>query len=229
MKRFYKDVAAIDGMDGYRIELDGRPIKTPAKANLRLPTRRLADAVAEEWRAQGDKIDPKTMPMTSSANAAIDRVEPRCAEVVDELAGYVGQDLICYREPDDDQLIALQEAQWDPVIDWIERELGVRPMVTAGIMPVAQPKALNTAFIERLFPLSHFHLAAFYQIATGLGSVMLALWHMDGDQSFDLVWDAANLDHSYQAQRWGRDEEAERMLEARRLDVQTSARFLSLL
>ena len=175
-KRFYTSVSVeAKGPGDYHIRLDGRAVRTPAKAELAVPTEALAQAIAEEWRAQGTHIDPSSMPLTRLANSAIDGVTRREAEVRADIAKYAGSDLLCYRAEGPEALQRRQAEVWDPILRWAEQELGARFAIGTGLMPVAQPDAAKAAVARALEDYDGFALAALHVITTLTGSVLLAL------------------------------------------------------
>ena len=209
-KRFWKDAAVVAVEDGFTVELDGRRVKTPAKRLLTLPTRAMADAVAAEWQAQEKQIDPRTMPVTKTANAAIDKVAVQKAEVVDMLAAYGDSDLLCYRADSPEELVARQAAQWDPMLDWAAETLGVRLEPRQGIMHAPQTPEALAELHRRTARLDAFELAAFHDLVS-LGFAAL-------EQAFDPeeIWALSRLDENWQAEQWGRDDVAEQEAEIKR-------------
>ena len=225
MKRFWKAVTIADGA----IELDGRPVRTPARATLLLPTPQLAEAVAEEWRSVGKEIDPHAMPLTGFANAAIDQIAPNPAPFAADLARYGESDLLCYRAESPQPLVQRQAAQWDPLLDWARARYDVHFETTAGIMHRPQPPATIARLQEVVAALDPFLLAALSPLVTISGSLVAALALLEGAADRDTVWRAAQLDEDWQAEQWGEDELATRAREARRADFEAAAWFLSLL
>ena len=225
MKRFYREVRTDDGA----ILLDDRPVRTPAREKLRLPTVALAEAVAAEWRVQGDTIDPRSMPMTGLANAAIDRVAPGPAAFAAPLAAYAETDLLCYRAEAPEALAGEQAASWDRLLDWARARYDVRFTVTAGIVHVAQPPAMILRLGEALGTRDAFALAAMLPLVTIGGSLVAALALAEGAVEADAAFDATHLDELWQARHWGEDALALRTREARRADFLAAARFLTLL
>ncbi len=230
MKRFYQAVAAVPlGGGRHGITLDGRPVPTLAKAELWVPSRSLAAAMAAEWAAQGDEIAFPTMPMTALANAAIDRVAPDQERFAARLAGYADSDLIAYRAEGPATLVERQEAVWNPILSWAKARYGIEFGVTAGI--VHQPQAAAT--LERLTRVVNnmdaFHLAGLDPLVTVSGSLLIALAVTDGALTVDAAFKASQLDEDWQAEQWGSDSLA---LEARALrekEFRAGARFFSLL
>lgn len=226
MKRFWKDVA-IDGASV--VTLDGRPVRTPGRVPLALPTARLADAIAEEWRAVPDAIDPRAMPLTGLANAAIDRVAPDVATFAAGLSAYGGSDLLYYRAQSPDALIARQQAAWDPWLDWARARYDVHFETTAGIMHRAQPTATLARLGEAVGALDPFRLAGLSPVVTITGSLILALALVDGAGDPDTVWTAANIDEDFQAEMWGVDALAVEALANKRRDYDAAVTFLAAL
>jgi len=225
MNRFWKTVAITNGA----IELDGRPVRTPARAPLALPTPQLAEAIAEEWRSVGEKIEPRAMPLTGFANAAIDQIAPNPAPFAADLARYGESDLLCYRAELPEPLVERQAAQWDPLLDWARTRYDVHFTTTAGIMHRPQPEATIARLNEVVAALDPFRLAALSPLVTISGSLVAALALLEGAADRDTVWRAAQLDEDWQAEQWGEDELARRARESRRADFDAGARFLSLL
>jgi chaperone required for assembly of F1-ATPase len=225
VKRFYKEVTAVDGA----ILLDGRPVRTPARARLVLPTAALAEAIAAEWRAQGETIDPRAMPLTGLANAAIDRAAPDARAFGRPLAAYAEADLLCYRADDPPELVAAQAEAWDPLLEWARNRYDVHFEVTAGIIHVAQPPATVTRLAEALGARDALALAPMSPLVTIGGSLVTALALAEGAIAPDEAFDTTHLDELWQAERWGEDPLAIEAREARRADFLAAARFLSLL
>ena len=225
MKRFYKEVAVADGA----ILLDGKPVKTPARAALMLPTPALAQAVAAEWRAQGDEIDPRTMRLTGLGNAAIDRVAPDMAAFIRPLAAYAESDLLCYRADAPPELVARQAEAWDPLLDWARRRFDVHFTVTNGIIHAPQPDATVSRLGEALGAYDAFHLAGLAPIITIGGSLVTALALAESEVDPDSAFDLTHLDELWQARRWGEDKLALEARAIRKLDFMAAAELLALL
>lgn len=229
MKRFFSDVstAPVDG--GHSVLLDGKPIRTPARALLCVPRRALADAIAEEWRQQGERIDPRTMPLTGLANAVIDRIAPRMPEVVADLSIYGETDLVCYRADGPTALITRQAAVWDPLIAWVRQRYDVQLAVTTGVMHMPQPPAVSSALARAVAALDPWQLAAAHQFVTLTGSLVIALALIEGQLDADTAFAAGELDALFQAEYWGEDAEAIEARESRKATLEGAARFLELL
>ncbi len=226
MKRFWTvaEVVAADG--GWTVALDGKPVRTPARAALLLPTRALADAVAGEWEAQGPEVRPLDMPLTGLSNAAIDRIGP---EIAAAIAAYGAHDLTCYRAEGPSGLVARQAAAWDPVLAWATRRYDVAFVVTAGIAPVDQPvptlKRLRAA-VETLGP---FALAGLHPVVSVTGSLVLGLALIERAIDAAAAWDAGEIDAAWQIEQWGDDPLAEAPRAARRTALMAGARLLALI
>lgn len=226
MKRFYKTVEISDDRT---ILLDGKLVRTPKRAPLILPTEKLAAAVADEWRAQGEKVDPRSMPCTGLSNAAIDIVEPDPASFAASLTAYADTDALCYRAVDPPELIDRQNAEWDPMIEWARRRYDVGFAMVSGIIHQPQPKpsiARLSAAVEACNP---FELAGFAPIVTIGGSLIVALALFERSVSARHAFDICHLDELWQAQKWGEDYFGTQTREAHRAEFISAAGFLALL
>lgn len=208
LKRFWTAVTVSEGASGFAVLLDDRPVRTPAKRQLLVPTRTIAERIASEWEAQVETVNPLDMPWTRSANAALDKVAMQRAEVTGHLIGYAGTDLLCYRAEGPQGLIARQKAGWDPVLDWISREHGVTLETTVGVMPIAQAPETLAVLAEPMATMSDFHITAFYDLVTLSGSYALALAVIEKQQNPDAIWRLSRLDETWQIEQWGADEDA---------------------
>ena len=206
--RFYKEVAVGRAEGGHTVLLDGRPIKTPARAALVLPSARLAEAVAAEWAAQDEHIDPASMWLTKLANTAVDRVATRRDEVIGELLGFAGADLVCYRADHPQELADRQEAVWGPLLDWIEKALDVRFAVTQGLAPITQPRGARDAVETAFGRLDAFSLTGLHNAVTLTGSAVIGLALVHRRLDADAAFDAAHIDEAWQAEHWCEDAEA---------------------
>jgi chaperone required for assembly of F1-ATPase len=229
-KRFYSQVAIKDeGAGQTSLLLDGKPVRTPGKALLLLPNAALAEAVGAEWRAQGPRIDPSTMPLTRLANSVIDGVVGSMQAVIDDILGYAGSDLVCYRAEVPEALVALQTKHWDPVIAWAKTGLDAPLERAEGVTHVAQPQASLDEIARRLEGFDPWSLAALH-VMTGLtGSALLALAVVLHRLSPDEAWAAAHIDEDWQIGQWSEDAEAKRRRANRRRDFDAAARMLELL
>lgn len=224
-KRFWRDVTVADG----GIRLDGRVVKTPARADLLLPNDALAAAIAEEWRAVEGAIDPRTMPLTGLANAAIDRIAPDVPGFAAGLASYAQSDLLCYRADHPASLLALQGERWDPPLDWARRRYDIDFVVTAGLLPVDQPADTVTRLAAAVTARDAFPLAGLSVLITLSRSLVLALALAEGALTEAQAWEAAELDELWQAEHFGEDALAAAARAAKRHDFRAAARFLALL
>jgi chaperone required for assembly of F1-ATPase len=228
-KRFYKTVTVAEGDGGFAILLDGRPVRTPKKLPLAVPTRGLADAIAAEWAAQGAHIDPVTMPLSKLAITTLDGVAGHLAEVAADIVKFAGSDLLCYRAEAPEALQRLQAEAWDPVLRWAETAFGARFVNAEGVMSVKQsPEALD-AVAAVVAPYDAMALAALHVMTTLTGSAILALAHAKGRLSADEAWAAAHVDEDWQISKWGVDVEAAERRARRWTEMQAASRFLALL
>ena len=207
-RRFWKTATAGPCTGGFTVTLDGRTVKTPAKADLIVPTLALAEAIALEWDAQEDVLDPATMPVTRGANAAVDKVSVQRAEVIAMLAEYGDSDLLCYRAAGPDELIAQQAAAWDPMLDWAAEQLDARLMVGQGVMHVVQDAQALERLRAQLEKLDNFAIAAAHDLISLSGSLVLALAVMQKAVSVTDAWNMSRIDEHWQIAQWGEDEEA---------------------
>jgi chaperone required for assembly of F1-ATPase len=229
MKRVYRAVAVAPGDGGWQVMLDSRQLRTPAKAPLLLPNRALAEAVAAEWDAQVETVVPATMPLMRLAATAIDRVVPQRARVIDEVAGYAGTDLVCYRADRPAELVARQQAIWQPLVDWATLRYDAPLLVTTGVVPRPQPAGVVAAIQAAVAAFDDFGLTALHGLTTACGSVVIALALADSHLEPEAAWQASQLDEIYQIEKWGEDAEAARRRAAIRADIGDNCRFLTLL
>lgn len=208
MKRFYKQASVEPVEGGWRVLLDGRPVRTPARAPLALPTRALADAVAAEWMAQGDEVRPQDMAFTGLANAAIDQVAPNHAAFAAGVARYGASDLLCYRADGPAALVARQAAAWDPLLDWARGRYDVAFAVTSGIIPVAQPDETLERLGQAVAAFDPFILTGLSTLVTLSGSLVCGLAVVEGGHDHARVWAASEIDESWAVEQWGEDAEA---------------------
>ncbi len=225
MRRFYKEAQAVRDTDGWAIRLDGRPVRTPARAPLVVPGEALAIEIAEEWQSQGETIDPASMPMSGFANAAIDQVLPAPADFAAQIAGYAASDLLCYRAEDPASLVERQAASWDPVLDWARRRYDVHFAVTAGIMPVEQPPATLARLRAAVDALDPWRLAGAAVLTQIGGSLVGTLAYLEGQVDALALFEATSLDERWQAEQWGEDAEAAARHIIRRADFLNAARW----
>ena len=229
MKRFWKQVSVVADGAAFAIELDGRPVRTPARATLAVPTEALAEGIADEWRSVGETIDPRAMPLTGLANAAIDRVAPDKHAFAAGLARYAEADLACYRAEGPRMLVTRQEESWDALLAWARRRYDVDFATTSGIVHVQQPEATVERLTHAVAALDPFRLAGLSPLVTIGGSLVAALGVIEKAITAEKAWDAVSIDDRWQLEQWGSDSEAETALENRRRDFMAAARFLQLL
>lgn len=224
-KRFWTEtrVQEVDG--GFTVRLDGRAVKTPAKTPLIVPTLAMAERIAAEWQAQQGTVDPRTMPWTRSANAALDKVGTQFAEVASLLAAYGDTDLLCYRADGPAELVLRQARAWDPLLAWSATALDAPLTATAGVMHVAQPPDSLARLTARIGRMTAFQLTGFHDLVVISGSLVLALAVTDQKLSVEEAWRLSRLDEHWQAGVWGRDEEAEALEAARHEGFLHAERF----
>ncbi|MGQ3302013.1 ATP12 family chaperone protein [Reyranella sp.] len=231
MKRFYKDTGVDEGEGGFRVLLDGKPMRTPAKAVLVVPTRVLAEAIAAEWAAVPDKaeINAAHLPLTRLAATGIDRVMARRDEVIADTSKYASSDLLCYRAAAPDSLVGLQCERWDPLLLWAAERHGARLVTAEGIGFVEQAAEAMARLHEAVASHGDLALSALYNLTHTAGSVVIALAVSEGRLDAAGAFAAAQMDELYQVDRWGDDPIAEKQREGVRRDIEACARFLSLL
>lgn len=228
-KRFYT-AAAVEARDrGYAILLDGRGVRTPGKRELLVPDEDLALAIAAEWDAQGEHIDPASMPLTRLVNTAIDAVETHKADVADDIVAFAGSDLLCYRAEAPEALAERQAVKWDPILAWAKRDLGCKFRLRAGLMPIEQPPEALHAVRVALAGADALSLAALHVLTTIGGSALIALAHWHDRLSAEDAWAAVTVDETWQRDHWGRDSEAEAHAAMRRAEFEAASRCLRLL
>ncbi|MBM3597845.1 MAG: ATPase [Alphaproteobacteria bacterium] len=235
-KRVYKSAEAVPARgrfagiaDGYSVALDGKPIHTPAKAPLIVPTRALAAAIAEEWSSQGDTVAPATMPMMTFASTAIDRVAPQRQRVIEEIAAYGGTDLVCYRAEAPADLVRRQQAAWQPLVDWAALTYDAPLGVTAGIVPLGQPAGALNALSRAVAGFDDLALAGLHVATAAAGSLVIALALAARRLDVEAAFAAAQLDETYQIEKWGEDAEATVRRAAIRADLDAADRLWRLL
>jgi chaperone required for assembly of F1-ATPase len=224
-KRFYARAGVVESPDGFGITLDDRPIRTPSGRALVAPTRQIADAMSAEWEAQKETIDPLTMPLTrfgNSVDAVIDRVDA----VADDIAKYLGSDLLFYRAGHPQALVAREAALWDPVLFWAADTLGAHFILAEGIVHVRQPDSAIAA-ARKAFPADPWSIAALHVVTTLTGSALLALAVVHGVLDQDQVWSAAHVDEDWNIDQWGVDDEVAARRAARLVDFRAAASILA--
>ncbi|MEN8933662.1 MAG: ATP12 family protein [Planktotalea arctica] len=228
MKRFWECAEVIELETGYTVHLDARAIKTPGKAALVVPTRAMAAAMAAEWQAQGKVINPNTMPVTRSANSAVDKVTPQFDAVADMLADYAGTDLLCYRAAQPEALIERQAQHWDPLLTWCATAFDAPLTPVQGVMFAPQPVQSLTVLRELLSSMSAFELTAAHDLITLPGSFVIGMaaiheWAQPAD-----LWELSRLDERYQQEQWGTDEDAEEAANIKRAAFEHAYTFYKL-
>ncbi|MFH3478408.1 ATP12 family chaperone protein [Xanthobacter variabilis] len=226
-KRFYKDVSVGEVEGGFTVLLDGRPVRTPARGLLLVPTRALAEALAREWEAQEAEINPFSMPLTRLVNVALDRVAAEPAAVRDEVVRYAGTDMLFYRADGPTALLERQAQHWDPVLAWAREERGAPFFLAEGVRHVAQPEE-SLARMSELVPGDALPLAAVHVMTTLTGSALLALAVSEGVLDADAAWQAAHVDEDWNRELWGEDELATARRDARRVDMDAAVALLRL-
>jgi chaperone required for assembly of F1-ATPase len=226
-KKFYSEVAIAPEGGGFGVTLDGKPVRTPARAPLLAPTRALAEALATEWRRQGEQIDPADMPITRMVNTALDGVAREISATAEEIAKFAGSDLICYRAGEPESLVSAQDAAWTPVLDHFRDTHAARFICSEGVIYVAQP-AESLAGVERLIareaarPDGALRLAALHVMTTLTGSVLIVLALIEGAIDFDSAWAAAHVDEDHEWRLWGEDGEASARRAARKKEMRAA-------
>ncbi|NRB04240.1 MAG: ATPase [Rhodobacteraceae bacterium] len=225
VKRFWTSAQVEKLDDGFAVNLDGRPVKTPAKARLVAPTETMAREIAQEWDAQEEVVNPATMPFTRSANAAIDKVSVQHAEVAGMLAAYGDSDLLCYRADGPQSLVDRQAELWDPLLDWAERDLGARLHPVVGVMHAPQNDAALKTLSDQTHAFTAFELAAFHDLVGLSGSLILGFAAARDHMPVLDLWTLSRLDELWQQEQWGVDEEAEETAKVKEAEFLHAKRF----
>ena len=227
-KRFYTGAAVSAADGGYAITLDGKPIKTPSGRQVIVPARAIAEAIAAEWNAQAEIIDPLTMPLTRFANSVVQGVVDKTDAVADDIAKYLGSDLLFYRAGHPEALVAREAAHWDPLLFWAADALGAHFILAEGIVHVGQPDQAVAAARATL-PSDPWQVAALHVITTLTGSGLLALALFHGVIDQDQAWTAAHVEEDWNAEKWGVDGEVAARRAARLVDFEAAVRILKVL
>jgi chaperone required for assembly of F1-ATPase len=227
-RRFYREVDVVEQEGGFAVRLDQRPVRTPARRLLAAPARPLAEAIAAEWDAVGETIDPAHMPLTRLANSIIDGVADAAQPVSDEVMKYLGGDLLFYRADQPEGLVAAQAEAWDPILDWAHKEFGAQFILAEGVMFVGQPDRAVSA-IRAVMPGDAWRLGALHSATTLTGSALLSLALAKGRLSPEQAWSAAHVDEDWQMARWGRDEMALQRRQSRWEEMRAAAEVLAAL
>ncbi|HCP01436.1 MAG: ATPase [Alphaproteobacteria bacterium] len=232
MKRFYNDVAttSVDRNEGvYEVQLDGRGVRTPLRRALQVPGEALANAIADEWRTQGEEINVHSMPLMRMAATAVDRIADDPGAYIDQIAAYGRTDLVCYRAEAPQELVVRQARVWQPLLDWVRDTYGSELLVTDGLLPVEQPVESLSRLRAAVAENGHYELSALGVVASASGSLVVALAMASGHLDAEAAFNASQLDETYQVELWGEDEEAQARRDILRADIDCSATFLSLL
>lgn len=229
MKRFYKNAVVAPVAAGFTVMLDGKPLRTPAKAPLIMPTRALADAIAEEWQRQHDTVVTALLPLTGLTSAAIDLVAAHRAETVAQVANFAGTDLVCYRAEHPAELVARQHEAWQPLIDWLTRRYDAPLLVTSGVTPVAQPEPSLRALRRAVDAYDDLRLAALNLATAACGSLVVALALIEARIDADTAFEVSQLDESFEIERWGEESEQTKRRTLLKNDIALAARFVALL
>lgn len=228
-KRFWKVADTVELDHGHGVVLDGRPVQTPAKAILHVPSLALAQSIAAEFDAQADRIDPMTMPFTRTANAAVDKVAVQHAEVADMLADYGDSDLLCYRADAPDALVARQAAQWDPLLDWAANALNARLCPRVGVIHAPQDPAALSELRKNVHQMTAFQIAAFHDLVSLSGSLIIGFAAKEAVQPAEGLWTISRLDEIWQEEQWGTDEEAQEMVNTKKAAFLHADAFMRLI
>ena len=227
-KRFYTSAGVAETEGGFSITLDGKPIKTPSGKVVVAPRKEIAEAIAAEWQAQGETIDPLTMPLTRFANSVVEAVVDRVDAVADDVAKYLGTDLLFYRAGHPEALVAKEAAHWDPIVFWAAESLGAHFMLAEGILHVRQPDTAIAA-ARAAFPKNPWSIAALHVVTTLTGSALLALALAHGVRDPDQIWAAAHVDEDWNVEKWGIDEEVAHRRASRLVDFRAATQILEAL
>lgn len=228
-KRFWKTTNVITTDAGWMIALDGRNVKTPAGIPVTLASQKLAEVVAEEWKAQEDKIDPATMPHFRYVVTAIDRVTPQRPDIISQLAGFSGNDMLCYRDPDQNELANEQLKRWGPLLDWADETYGIKLETGTGILPIKQSADTLSRAHHMLVEKDDFRLAGLYNLISLSGSFIIGIAIEQGRLIPQDGFELAFLDELWQSKKWGSDSEAENRRQTIKQDMIEATSYLSLL
>jgi chaperone required for assembly of F1-ATPase len=219
----------VETPEGFGVALDGKPVRTPAKQTLAVPSRPLAEEIAREWRAQSETVEPRTLPLTRLGSIALDLVAPRRDAVIEEIVKYAATDLVCYRAEQPPELAARQQAHWQPLLDWAALRFDAPLTVTTGIVPRDQPAEAIEALAAAVTAYNTHRLAALHLATAACGSLVVALALIEGRIDAETAFAAAELEASFEIERWGEDPEQTRRRAALQEDIALAARFASLL
>lgn len=228
VKKFWKTASVAKADDGFKVQLDGRDVRTPAKALLVVPTEAMADAIRMEWDAQDETVNPESMPVTRAANSAIDKVSVSRDAVVDMLAEYGDSDLLCYRAAAPQELVTRQTEGWDPVLKWAENDLNARMGLVSGVMHAPQPPESLERLRDEVTKFDNFALAGLHDLVSLSGSLVLGLAVCNGHLSAEQAWDLSRIDENWQIEQWGSDDEAAAHSQIKRMAFLDAARFFEM-
>ena len=226
-KRFWTEATVEPEGGDWAVRLDGRPVRTPLKTLVTVPTRALAEGMAAEWQVQEERIDPLSMPLTRAANATLDKVIPQRAEVAEMLGEYGGSDLLCYRAAAPEGLVRRQSEAWDPLVEWM-RGRGMPMTLAEGVMPVAQPPETLARMRAEVDAVEPWSLTALHEFVTITGSLALGLAVLEGRLDAAAAWAASRVDETWQAEQWGEDAEEAARMARKRADLLQAERWLAL-
>lgn len=228
MKRLYRSASVVDRGGGFAIALDDRLVRTPGKRTLVVRIRALADALADEWNAQGETVVPGEMPLSRLANSALDGVVPRRQQVIDEVARHGATDLVCYRAAEPPELVERQSGAWQTLVEWLAREYGIRLRIATGVVPTAQSRATLDSFHAAVSTYDDLGLTGLHAATAACGSLVIALALARGRLDAEAAWSASQLDETYQIERWGEDAEAADRRARLLADIEAASRFMTL-
>lgn len=228
IKRFWTDVTVEAEEGGFAVRLDGRAVKTPGKRAVIMPTEAMAKVVAAEWAAQEEEIKPLAMPATRTVNSALDKVSVQHGAVADMLAAYGDSDLLCYRADTPQRLIERQAAAWDPLLDWAAETLEARLSPRTGVMHAPQDAAALANLSAQTHALSAFELAAFHDLVSISGSLVLGFAVARAHLGASDAWNLSRLDEDWQSEQWGKDDEAEELAALKKADFLHAAHMFTL-
>jgi len=228
VKRFYRTACVVDRDGGFAIALDDKLVRTPGKRTLVVPMRALADALADEWNAQGETVVPGEMRLSQLANSALDGVEARRQQVIDDAVRHGATDLVCYRAAEPPELVERQSVAWQTLVEWLASEYGIRLRIATGVVPTAQSRATLDSFHAAVSTFDDLGLTGLHAATAACGSLVIALALARGRLDAEAAWSASQLDETYQIERWGEDSEAVDRRAGLLADIEAASRFMTL-